>query len=167
MSKKVDGGNGKFYTRDHPHEIISPHIMRFEEIRWWIEELLKPEYGWSEPGLGRALGIGRDCIRRCRRTGWIWPRQQMKITVRIRQIVDGYVVPTVVPTKFGKRRIDGVYTDPPRPPMAAPKRVLKLQATRAGLRFLAQDYRPPPNLPSFTRAFAEVLPWSGAKKRGA
>lgn len=159
MSDKVRARNGKLYTRDHPHEIISPNIMRFAEIRDAMRELLKPEYGWNQAALDRALGFtSQGEISRILRAGWIWPKQQMRLTIRIRQIREGYIVPRMV-----GRRLDGVYVDPPIPPKVSTERCLKLRATLKGLEFVAQDYRPPPKLPSFARAFAEALPWNPKK----
>lgn len=165
MSLKVDGGNGKLYTRDHPHEIISPHVMRFDEIRFWIKELsTNPAYGWKPGGglaLERSLGMTAHSTKRILTTGWIWPKTQVRLTARIREILDGYIVPT----RFAGNRVDGVYKDPPEPRVIPEQpRTLKIQAGINGLRFLAQDHRPPPRLPSFKRAFSEAIEWNPDKK---
>lgn len=162
---KVDGGNGKFYTRDHPHEIISPYVMTFETIRFWIKELsTNPEYGWKPGGghaLERSLGMTKGSTKRLLTVGWIWPRQQVRLTARIREILDGYIVPR----RLGLRT-EGVYTNPPQPPVTTVKsRAIKMQALPTiGLRFVAQDHGPPLRLPNFQRAFSEAIEWSPDKK---
>jgi hypothetical protein len=168
MSEKVDGGNGKLYTRDHPHEIISPHVMRFAEIREWIHELsTNAEYGWypgGRAGLSRALGFSfPDGMTHCLSTAWIWPKQQMRLTARIQEILAGYIVPT----RFGTNRVDGVYTDPPKPPsILARARCVKIRALPGRLRYVVPDERPAMKLPSFSRAFAEAIFWDPNAKKG-
>jgi hypothetical protein len=166
MSEKVDGGNGRLYTRDHPHEIISPHIMRFKEIRQWIETLMRePAYGWTDggvAGLSRALGFSSpSSMTRRLTTAWIWPKEQVRISARIREILDGYIVPQ----RFGAR-VDGVYTDPPRPPaVGQTAKSVRIRAAPGQLRFVPHA-APPMKLPSFSRAFAEAIDWDpDAKKR--
>lgn len=160
---RVDGGNGRWYTRDHPHEIISPHVMRFEEIREWIKILTTdPAYGWCPggvSGLGRACGYADpSALTGKLKLRWIWPKEQVRLTARIREILDG----VIVPTRFAGGRVEGVYTDDPRPPVlpSARPRTIRMAATLGGLTFLAQDYRPPPRLPDFKNAFRQVPTWN-------
>ena len=160
---KVQAQNGKFYTRDHPHEIISPKVMRFEEIRSWLKELsTNPEYGWTEYGgraaLERALGTSPGAIRRVLATHWIWPRQQVKFTARIRDIIEG----RIVPRRLGQSRheFDGVYVDPPQPPKVNKPRTLKMHALPGeGLKFGANP-RPHVILPAFKEIFEHVPFWN-------
>jgi hypothetical protein len=164
-SEKVDGGNGKLYTRDHPHEIISPHVMRFAEIREWLRILsTDPAYGWypgGRSGLQRALGMTPTGIERKLSTGWIWPKEQVRITARIRDVLSGYIVPT----RFGNR-VEGVITDPPRPPIVgnAPK-FIHLSAKPGAVRLKAHDAPAAFKLPSFSRAFSEAIVWDPDSKK--
>jgi hypothetical protein len=153
-------------TRDHPHEIISPHIMRFEEIRGWLREFsTNPEWGWMNRGLrglGRALGMAsKTSIERKLTTGWIWPKEQVRLTARINDIRQGYIVPTL----FGNRT-DGVWTDPPRPPVVREKpKSIALRATVKGSILVAHDQKPAMKLPAFRRSFAEAPFWDPDNKR--
>jgi hypothetical protein len=160
---KVDGGNGKFYTRDHPKEIISDKVMRFEVIRNWMRILsTDPAYGWVPgglDGLSRALGMGTGGVKRKLSTAWIWPREQVRFTARINEIIDGYIVPK----RFG-RRVDGVYTDPPKPPNVKVPRRLILQAQVGGLRVLTAPRSAPPQMPAFKDAFKDVSFWNPDRK---
>ncbi len=166
MSEKVFSC-GKFYTRDHPHEIISPRVMRFAEIREWLKELsTNPEWGWTEFGgkaaLNRSLGLPSGGIRDKLRTAWIWPKEQFRLTARINDIREGYIVPT----RVGKCRFEGVYHDPPIPPVVKDKpKVLRMQASIGGLSFVPTDMRPPPKLPNFRRAFEEAIYWNPNEKK--
>lgn len=167
MSEKIDGGNGRLYTKDHPHEIISPHIMRFKEIREWLTVLTnEPAYGWTDggvAGLSRALGFSTpsSMIRKLT-TAWIWPKEQVRISARIRQVLDGYIVPQ----RFGLR-VDGVYTDPPRPPAVGNRpKCVTIRAAPGRLQYAPPHASPPMKLPSFARAFSEAIVWDpDAKKR--
>jgi len=156
---KVQARNGRWYTRDHPHEIISPHVMRFEEIRYWLRVLVSdPAYGWAprgENGLERALGMNPDSMRYKLTTGWIWPKEQVRLTARINEILDGYIVPTRY--QFG--RVEGVYTDPPRPPVVNRPRMIHMQVTVDGVRMVPHKVKPPPRLPDFHEAFARTPTW--------
>jgi hypothetical protein len=164
MSEKVDGGYGKWYTKNHPHEIISPYVMRFEEIRGWLKELsTNPEYGWTPggvSGLMRALGMTPGSLKRKLTVGWIWPKEQVRLTARINDILQGYIVPT----RITKVRVEGVITDPPRPPQVAAPRRLHFTATAGKLNLTPHAHRPPPRLPSFARAFSEAIEWNPDKK---
>jgi hypothetical protein len=168
MSQKVLDSTGRLVTRDHPHEIISPHVMRFEEIRWWLKELsTNPAYGWTDgggKGLVRALGAtgGKSWIRGKLSTYWIWPREQVRLTARINDILQGYIVPR----RFPGHRVEGVITNPPRPPQAVPVRRLHFTALPGRLQLTAHDSKPPPKLPSFARAFSEAIEWDPDKKAG-
>jgi hypothetical protein len=161
---KVDGGNGKFYTRDHPREIISPHVMRFEEIRFWLQELsTNPAYGWTPggvAGLVRALGMTPGSLKRKLTVGWIWPKEQVRLTARIKEILDGYIV-----AKRSGQRVEGAYVDPPVPPNVGkkPRSIAIRIVPGKGVSFLAQDMRPPLRLPSFKNAFAEAIEWNPDK----
>jgi hypothetical protein len=165
MSEKVNGGNGKWYTKNHPHEIISPYVMRFEEIRGWLKELsTNPEYGWTPggvSGLMRALGMTPGSLKRKLTVGWIWPKEQVRLTARIKEILDGHIVPK----RFGQR-VEGAYVDPPVPPNVAekPRSIAIRIVPGKGVSFRAQDCRPPPRLPSFARAFSEAIEWNTDKK---
>lgn len=166
MSEKVIGSNGKTYTRDHPHEIISPHVMTFQEIRFWMKELsTNAAYGWANKGvagLARALGMGEGATLQSKLTvRWIWPKEQVRLTARIREILAGHLVPR----KFGKRT-EGVYVNPPQPPAVTPPRMIRLTATPGKLELRAQDNRPPPKMPAFHRAFAEAIRWDPDAKKG-
>ena len=158
---RVQGSNGKWYTRDHPHEIISPHIMRFEEIRWWLKELsTNPEYGWTEKGgvggLERALGMGVGIIRHKLRVAWIWPKEQVRLTSRIRDVIEG----RVVPRKIG-RKWEGVCVDPPQPPQVSDKpKSVKIAVQIGSLKMLPQDHRPPMRLPDFKDACRTAPTWN-------
>lgn len=167
---KIDGGNGKFYTRDHPKEIISEHVMRFEEIRGWFRELsTNPDYGWTSfggrAGLSRALGMGPGSLSRRLSAGWIWPREQVKFTHRIRAIVEG----NVVPVKRG-RQVHGVYVHPPQPPQLT-RREIKLRAilpqhlNGGRVKLVSHPLAPPPQIPDFKNAFKHVPLWDPDKKR--
>jgi hypothetical protein len=166
MSEKVDGGNGRMYTRDHPHEIISPYVMRFTEIRAWLKELsTNKEYGWypgGVSGLARALGMSSGgVIKHKLTTDWIWPKEQVRLTARIRDIIDGRIVP-----RRTRNRVDGVYCDPAVPPVVADKpRTIHLRATVAGLDFMPVDHKPLPKLPCFRSAFAEAIWWDPDSRR--
>jgi hypothetical protein len=104
---KIQGKDGNWYTRDHPHEIINPKVMRFEEIRGWLKELsTNPAYGWTDGGrrgLERALGMAPKTLPDKLRWSWIWPKEQVRLTARINDILQGYIVPK----KFGKRTEGG------------------------------------------------------------
>jgi hypothetical protein len=159
---KVDGGNGKWYTRDHPHEIHSPHIMRFEEIRDWMREFLSnPAYGWTEYGgiaaLERSLGMNKNSLKKKLTTAWIWPKEQVRLTSRIRDILDG----RIVPRRISKNRMEGVYVDPPQPPNVPRKRSVKIAVQVGKLTMLPQDHRAPMRLPDFKKAFQDVPWWEG------
>ena len=149
---KVDGGNGKFYTRDHPHEIISPHIMRFDEIRFWMVEL-PAHHGWAKVALERALGMTKGSLKRRLTVGWIWPREQKRFTARLREIMDGHLV---------MRRIDGklqpVYVEAPVPLELRQPAGLTLYASIRGLSFQAPP--PRPKLPDAKNAFKNVATWN-------
>jgi hypothetical protein len=160
---KVDNGNGTIITRDHPHEIIAPGILRFDEIRWWIRELMtNPDYGWSDKGvsgLGRAMGYAEKWSLPSKLRGrWIWPREQIRLTARIREIREGYIVPR----RFGQRT-EGVWADPPQPPVLRAARPLnvRLHATIGGLKMVPTDRKPGPSLPQFGEAFKNVREWRG------
>jgi hypothetical protein len=162
---KTQGKDGKFYTRDHPHEIINPKVMTFETIRFWLKELsTNPDYGWTDRGrrgLERALGMAPKTLPDKLVWSWIWPKEQVRLTARINDILQGYIVPK----KFGKCT-EGVLTDPPVPPVTTPKpRVLHMQVSVAGIKFLAHDQRPPPKLPSFKDVFKNVQSWDPDKRR--
>lgn len=165
MSEKVQRPDtGEWVTRNHPHEILSPHVMRFEEIRYWLKELSQNKaYGWKpggKAGLCRALGINTPASLDEKLVWrWIWPREQVRLSARIREILDGYIVPTRG-TGVRRSRVDGVYTDPPRPPAVKPPRVISIRATPGGgIAFLPPGHKPRPRMPSFSRAFAEAVPW--------
>lgn len=166
MSEKVFSC-GKWYTRNHPKEIISPHVMTFDEIRFWIKELsTNPAYGWAKggvAGLSRAMGYSVPSSMTDKlTTRWIWPKEQVRLTARVGEILEGYIVPT----RFGQR-VDGVYTDPPVPPVVNYPRSIRCQANIAGLKFLAHDMRPAMKLPSFKNAFAEAIEWNPDKDKGS
>jgi hypothetical protein len=156
---KVLGSNGKYYTRDHPKEIISPHVMRFEEIRYWLRELsTNPAYGWvpkGKNGLERALGMGKNTIRKKLTIMWIWPKEQVRLTARIRDILDG----RVVPRRFSGSRVDGVYVDPPQPPVVNRARTVSIAVEVGPLRMLPKDHKRPMKLPEFRDAFKNVVTW--------
>jgi hypothetical protein len=164
VSEKVDGGNGKLYTRDHPHEIISPYVMTFEEIRGWLRELsTNPEYGWTPggvAGLVRALGMTPGSLKRKLTVGWIWPKEQVRLTARINDVLQGHIVPR----RITKVRVEGVVIDPPRPPQVMPIRRLQFRATPGRLNLTPHVRRQPMGLPSFHRAFAEAIEWNPDKK---
>jgi hypothetical protein len=160
---KVQAKNGRWYTRDHPHEIISAHVMRFEVIRAWLKEFsTNEEYGWYPGGLSgleRALGMSKASLINKLSIGWIWPREQVRLTARINDVLQGYIVPK----RFGTR-VDGVWTDPPLPPVVLSKpREIKFQVKNGALSFLAQDMSPPPKLPQFKDAFRNVSFWDPEK----
>ena len=156
---KVQADNGKWYTRDHPHEIISEYVMRFDEIRHWMKEFRdNPDYGWtSKAALERALTITKNGLNRKLTTGWIWPKEQVRLTHRIRDILDGRVVPKMI----GKR-LQAVIVDPPEPPKLSRPTSIKMFATVKGLSFL-----PPPKpvkIPDFKNAFAHASVYDPHKK---
>jgi hypothetical protein len=162
---KVVTASGFAFTRDHPHEIISPNVMRFEEIREWLRTLsTDPAYGWFPGGihgLQRSLGMNSKYAIKSKLTRtWIWPREQVRLTARINDILDGYIVPT----RFPNKRVEGVYTDPPRPPVINRPRVIHGQATVAGLTLSAHRIKPPPRLPEFRDAFVNVPTWQLSEK---
>lgn len=171
MSEKViEPRSGRLVTRNHPHEIISPHVMRFEDIRYWLRELsTNPAYGWypgGVAGLVRALGMSsHGTLKEKLVWRWIWPREQVRLSARIREILDGYIVP--VRGKGAMRpRVDGVFVDPPRPPNVKRQKVLKFHATvGGGFTHSTQGRGESRPLPSFSRAFAEAMPWSGDEKK--
>lgn len=165
MSEKVlNTRTGELVTLNHPHEIISPHVMTFTEIRGWLKELsTNPAYGWMPgggSGLARALGIGSyTTLKEKLVWRWIWPREQVRLSARIREILDGYIVP-VRGQGANKLRVDAVYTDPPKPPGVVQPKVLKLCAVPGGgLKRQHPGSRRRPSMPSFSRAFAEAIPW--------
>lgn len=156
---KVQAPNGRWYTRDHPHEIISPRVMRFEVIRYWLKELSEnPAYGWTDggrAGLSRALGMqASGTIAYKLAFGWIWPKEQVRLTARINDILQGYIVPK----RFGAR-VDGVWTDPPTPVVVPKVREIKFQVHNGAPKFLAQDQAPRMKLPDFKEAFRNVSFW--------
>jgi hypothetical protein len=155
---KVDGGNGKMYTRDHPHEIISPYVMRFEEIRDTIRMLLQnPETGWCRAGLERALGLNKTRITRLLTVGWIWPKEQVRLTHRLREILEGRIVPQLV-----GRKQEGVYVDPSRPvviPKRIDPRIVRGHVTLNGLTLHPRVESRPPPLPEFRSIFRDVPEW--------
>ena len=162
---KALGSNGKLYTRDHPHEIISPHVMGFDEIREHLRELTtNPEYGWNVAGLERALGMNRGTLRDKLRAAWIWPKEQVRLTARIRDILDG----RVVPRRLG-RQIEGVVVDPPQPPRISLKpRVLNMHASvgpRGPQVLRAPPPKPSMQLPSFKDVFKNAPYWDPEAKR--
>jgi hypothetical protein len=166
---------GKWYSRNHPHEIISPHVMRFAEIRHWLKELsTNPEYGWLPHGLyglARALGwTDKNSIREKIEWRWIWPKEQIRLTARIREILDGHIVPTY-PKRIGRAgrpRCDGVYTDPPRPPVVHVPRVLKLQASLSGrITSAPGSLVAAPRLPNFSKVFERIRTWDPDSTRDA
>jgi hypothetical protein len=159
---KVRGSNGKMYTRDHPHEIHSPHIMRFEEIRGWLRELsTNPAYGWTAYGgkaaLERALGMGQGVLRHKLTLAWIWPKEQVRLTARIRDILDG----RVVPKRMSAQRMEGVYVDPPQPPQVPRPREVTIAVQVGKVKFLPKDHKAPMRLPDFKNAFQDVSFWKG------
>lgn len=165
---KVTDHRGKSKTRDHPHEIVSPHIMRFDEIRHWLKELkTNPAYGWfpgGRHGLERALGMHVDSLNAKLDTGWIYPREQVRLTHRIRDILEG----RIVPRKFGKYgRVEGVVVDTPVPPVPPEKqlRLIKLKVQVGRVNFLPQDWRPPQGIPQVREAFKNVTFWDPDAKR--
>jgi hypothetical protein len=165
MSEKVIGKSGRLVTRDHPHEILSPRVMRFAEIRHWLAELsTNPAYGWTNGGiaaLSRALGMKDPRhIGYKLKYSWIWPKEQVRLTARITDILDG----RIVPRRMG-RRIEGMYVDPPEPRcVPAPLRRIVLTATPAGMTLKAPHLRPRPHLPAFKDAFADALRWDGTRR---
>ncbi len=167
MSEKVLS-YGKYFTRDHPHEIINPRVMRFEEIRWWLKELsTNPEWGWYPQGgaaLARSLGMshGLSSIKRILTTGWIWPKMQVRLTARINDIREGYIVPT----RFKGGKVEGVYHEPPIPPVVKePTKTLRLNVGIGGFSFLPTTHAAPPKMPDFKRAFAEAIYWNPDEKK--
>lgn len=163
---KVQAPNGRFYTRDHPHEIINHRVMRYDEIRSWLKELsTNPEYGWTRYGgraaLERALGVSPGAIRRVLSTHWIWPKQQVKFTARIKDIIEGRIVPRVVPTS--PHEFDGVYVDPPEPPKLSKPKTIKMHALPGqGLKF-GPNPKPKITLPAFKEIFENVPFWDPEK----
>ncbi len=168
MSEKVLS-YGKYYTRDHPHEIINPRVMRFEEIRWWLKELsTNPEWGWCPggvAGLERSLGMGKCKLKSKLKTSWIWPREQFRFTARINDIREGYIVPT----RFKGGKVEGVYHDPPIPPVVKdkPKSInFSINASgRLTVNAPTHVHTPPPKMPDFKRAFEEAIYWNPDEKK--
>jgi len=168
VSEKILRG-GKYFTKDHPHEIINPRVMRFEEIRWWIKELsTNPEWGWVPggfAGLSRALGYSdANSVRRKLTTAWIWPKEQYRLTARINDIREGFIVPT----RLKGGRVEGVYHDPPIPPVVKdkPKSINFEIDVKGRLKVLpiSHVHTPPPKMPNFRRAFEEAIYWNPDKK---
>jgi hypothetical protein len=161
---KVQAKNGRWYTRDHPKEIIKDGVMTFEEIRHWLKELsTNPDYGWTKrgvAGLERALGMLKSSLDDKLDHAWIWPREQVRLTMRINSIREGYIVPRRFPGRGGGKT-EGVWTDPPKPPTVKESRVLRGTATPGGVRFAP----PPklPGLPSFATVFQNISTWDPTK----
>jgi hypothetical protein len=156
---KVLGSNGKYYTRDHPHEIISPHVMTFETIRFWMRELTSnPEYGWTKAGLERTLGIPAATLKQRLTVKWIWPKEQVRFTARLNEILEGRIVPRLV---GARQRQEGVYVDPPQPPKVSATKELKFTTRIKGLPFADR----PGALPQFGQAFRGVAMWDPDKKK--
>ena len=161
---KFTTARGNVITRDHPHEIISPFVMTFETIRWWLKELsTNKEYGWypkGRAGLERALGMANGAIKWKLEDRWIWPKEQVRLTARINDIIDGRIVPKkiLIRGKRGAPRIEGVVTDPPQPPKVTRPREIRMNATLKGISFV-----PPPKrmvLPAFKEVFKDVRVWN-------
>lgn len=152
-------------AKDHPYEVRKPGIYTFDEIRYWINQLwYDKRYGWtSRPALARALGVTTNWLSNDKLRGelWIWPREQYRLTPRINDILDGYIVPKwVVGACGGKhRRLDGVYCDPPEPPPVPKQRVIHLHAAPGKLSFLPVKPTRPPSLPQFRAAFENIPIW--------
>jgi hypothetical protein len=161
---RIPGKDGKMYTRDHPHEIVSPYVMTFETIRFWMRELYtNPEYGWApggRAGLERALGMGAATMKDKLRWSWIWPKEQVRLTARINDILEG----RIVPTKFKGGKTEGVWTDPPTPPIvkSVPRKPLVLRAV-LGQSILSAPPAPvyrSQQMPQFSEAFKNVQFWN-------
>jgi len=162
---KVLGSNGRWYDQDHPREIISPYILRYAEIRYWVREFRdNPAYGWCERGgkmaLERSLGLSKDTLKNMLKAGWIWPSQQKGLTSRIRDILDG----RIVPRRFGAARMEGVISDPPEPPQIVRPRTVKIAVQLGPLKLLAQDDRRPMRMPDLRDVFKNVRMFDPDKK---
>jgi hypothetical protein len=160
-------GSSKWVQKDHPHEIISPHIMRFDEIREWLKVLAHdPQYGWTEyggrAGLEYALGFTGKCmIVAIERGRWIFPWEQVRLTSRINDIIEG----RIVPKRFDGRTVRGVYCDPPQPPVVKAVKSVRMQAIGGQLKLLGEGHRVAPPLPDFRHAFERAPYWNPDKKR--
>jgi hypothetical protein len=156
---RVLAKNGRYYTRDHPHEIIAPGVMRFEEIRHWMREFsTDPAYGWTGRGLNglkRALGMHTSVADKLG-VAWIWPREQVRLTRRIELIREGFIVPR----RFGQR-VDGVWTDPPCPPRVGEKKVIRMSVGIQGVQMRAAQVHS--RLPAFGSIVDHAMVWNPLK----
>jgi hypothetical protein len=161
MRKLLPSGRG-YFTIDHPYEVIREGVMRFAEIRAWMSELKdNPDYGWGgrggTAGLERALGLDPAQLIRKIRTHWIFPKEQFRLTKRIEDILQGYIVPH----RYGIGRVDGVFTDPPVPPTIRERKMLSLRVTVRGIS--QAPAREAPQIPSFGTVFDHVSYWDPDK----
>jgi hypothetical protein len=168
---KVRARNGRMYMRDHPHEVISPYVMRFEEIRTHLKELsTNPDYGWTgyggRAGLERALGMAPRTLKDKLDHAWIWPGpEQQRLTHRIRDILEG----RIVPRRFAANRVEGVLADPPQPPKLSEKpRVLNFHVTigpHGPHLHRVPGPKPTFTMPNFKEAFKDAIDWNHDSKR--
>lgn len=141
-------------------EFRNPNTLSCAEICHWIEELAhNPHWGWAQnkANLGRALGFTtypRSSMLSKLRRSWIYPTEQVRLSERIRLIVNGYLVPN-----YEGKRATYEYVNPPRPP-AKPPAKYRVSVNGQGAMFHVEPFQAPvASLPDFKSVFAKARLW--------
>lgn len=141
-------------------EFRNPEILSCEEIKHWIRELAyNPHWGWSQnkTNLGRALGFAEyskaSMLSKLRR-GWIYPTEQVRLSERIRLIVNGYLIPN-----YNERPASYEYVNPPRP-KAKPPGKFRVSIGSEGPMFHVEQFKAPTvEMPDFKSVFERARLW--------
>jgi len=144
-----------------PVTLKDGEVLSCEQIRWWLRELSdNPHWGWARnrSNLARALGFhGEHAYENMRNknTGaWIYPSEQIRLSIRIRLILNGHIVPD-----YNRRPHSYIYANPPRP-VAPPPAKLAVSTSRTGPRLKVERFEPPSQrLPDFREVFNNAKLW--------
>lgn len=141
-------------------EFRNPEILSCQEIQYWIRELSSnPSWGWAQnkTNLGRALGFAKfskaSMLSKLRKS-WIYPTEQVRLSERIRLIVNGYLIPNydVKPATYE-------YVNPPRPP-AKPPAKFRVSVGSDGPMFHVEQFKAPTvGMPDFKSVFQSARLW--------
>lgn len=144
-----------------PVQLKDGQTLSCEQIRWWLKELSEnPHWGWSrnKSNLARALGFRGDYAfenMRNKNTGaWIYPSEQVRLSVRIRLLVNGHIIPD-----YSRKPHNYAYANPPRP-VAPPPAQLAVSTHRNGPNLAVRRFEAPPStLPDFKSVFKNARLW--------
>jgi hypothetical protein len=169
----------KHHHGDHPKPLSKPGVLSCEEIRYWLKELFtNPELGWSKTptALARALGYegtwARQSVKskiRERNRAWIYPSEQVKLSVTLPRILAGEVEPVLLPKPPGRR---GLPTwgyravEQPQSIVPIPKKVMRF-TVGGRLEFDRKaPPAPPPRLPAYSTWLQNPERWAPKSEQG-